>query len=93
MPGGNSATTAACYCQQLRACSTPPLPCQNCLQMAVKADYWDSTATLSACCAQLREALASPTFTAEALAQFASLLPEQVCHVPCACAASAAPSP
>jgi hypothetical protein len=56
----------------------------RCLQMAVKADYWDCAATLCACCEELRVALARPTITAADLTQLFTLLPEQVCILACA---------
>ncbi len=46
--------------------------------MAVKADYWDCTATLNACLTQLRAALASPTLTAAVFSHLITVLPEQV---------------
>ncbi len=53
--------------------------------MALKADYWDCTATLGACCAKMQEALKSPTLTAAALTQLSTtLLPQQVCILACA---------
>jgi hypothetical protein len=47
--------------------------------MAVKADYWDCAATVSACCAKLRGGLASTDFTGDQLTLLLTLLPEQVC--------------
>ncbi len=51
------------------------------LQLAVKADYWDCAATLSACFTQLRDSLASPVLPKKALAKLIPLLlqPDKVC--------------
>ncbi len=50
-----------------------PLLC-CCLQMAVKADYWDCTVTVSACCAKLREGMTSADFTGDQLTLLLTLL-------------------
>ncbi len=49
-------------------------------QMALKADYWDCSLTVDACCAQLRKAL--PNSTADDLTKMFTMLPEQVGLVP-----------
>jgi hypothetical protein len=49
--------------------------------MAVKADYWDCAATVSACFAKLQKILTSAEFTGDHLTLMLTLLPEQVCFM------------
>ncbi len=85
---------SSCTHAPLHICPTSAL-LHACLQMALKADYWDCPATLGACCTQLRKALDSPTLTAAVLIQLFTLLPEQVSFVQeqqsCCCSAAHLP--